>query len=218
MTDLDTRGLETDIDDVVLRMDAEAGAFVAATTERAQAWARERIERYVVANYSRTTTLGPERLAELRASADRLVDVEIPERLGAMLARRDDIWMHRKPAPGVRALIEYDGGPALPYRVKNAINAALGGVERLLDEHGYLQQGMSGGAGFDPTPRMRRTLQVYAQLQSELTTLLAQDHAAHKVQREEAVADRDAARDEAGRAQAKLAWEQAASPRPTTKG
>jgi hypothetical protein len=218
MTDLDIPTREAEIEDVVARMDAEATAFVNATTERAQAWTRERIERYVVANYTRTMALSPEELAELRTTTDRLVDVEVPERIMAMLARRDDIWMHRKPAPGKRGLIEYDGGEALPYRVKNAINAAIGRADRLLDEYGYLQEGMSGGAGFDPTPRMRQTLLEYVRLQPELTTLLAQDHAARRVQRQAAETDRDVARDDAGREQALRAWEQAAKAKPAAKG
>jgi hypothetical protein len=212
MTELEPRTREAEIDDAIGRMEAEAAAFVAATTVRAQEWTRERIERYVVANYARTLAFGTDGLAELRVAADQLVGVEIPERLGAMLGRRDDIWMHRNPVPGRRGLIEYDGGDALPYRVKNAINAALGRVDRLLDEYGYLQPGMSGGAGFDPTPHMRRTLLAYTQLQPELTTLLAQDHAARRVQRQVAESDRDAARDDAGRAAALRAWELAAKP------
>jgi hypothetical protein len=218
MTDLDIPTREAEIEDAIARMDAEATAFVNATTERAQAWTRERIERYVVANYSRTMALPAEQLVELRAATDRLVDVEVPERIGAMLARRDDIWMHRKPAPGRRGLIEYDGGDALPYRVKNAINAAIGRADRLLDDNGYLQEGMSGGAGFDPTARMRQTLLAYVRLQPELTTLLAQDHAARRVQRQLADTDRDSARDEAGRAQARQAWDQAAKAKPASKG
>jgi hypothetical protein len=218
MTDLDIPTREAEIEDVITRMDAEATAFVNATSERAQSWTRERIERYVLANYARTVALSAEQLAELRAATDRLVDVDVPERIDGMLARRDDIWMHRKPAPGKRGLIEYDGGDALPYRVKNAINAAIGRADRLLDEYGYLQPGMSGGAGFDPTPRMRQTLLGYVRLQPELTTLLAQDHAARRVQRQEAETDRDAARDEAGRAQALQAWEQAAKAKAAPKG
>jgi hypothetical protein len=129
-----------------------------------------------------------------------------------MLAKRDDIWMHRRPDPGRRGAIEYDGGERLPPRIKNAISSALGRVDRLLEEYGYVTQGMAGPPGFDPTPRMKRSLLAYAELQPDLAELLAQDHTARRVQRETADADRDSARDDAGREEAMRRWSEAGKP------
>jgi hypothetical protein len=218
MSDLDTRTRDAEIDDVIARMDAESTAFLAATTERAREWTRERINRYVLVNYTRTIGLSQEQLSDLRAAADKLADVDVPERIAGMVGRRDDIWMHRRPSPGKRGLLEYDGGDRLPYRIKNAIVAALGGADRLLDDYGYLVPGMSGGAGFDPTPRMRRTLSAYVALQPELSTLLAQDHAARRVQRQLSEADRDEAARDVGEAEAAKRWQAAGTPASGTAG
>jgi hypothetical protein len=208
MTD-QARTPTAELQDLLARMESASAAFVAAALQRSQEWARQRIERYVAANYPLTLSLEPERLAAFRAATDQLVDDEIPAGIASMLARRDDIWMHRRPDPGRQGAIEYDGGERLPPRIANAISAALGRVDRLLEAYGYLAPGTAVPPGFDPTPRMKRALLAYAALQPELAELLARAHAARRVRLEAAAAQRDATRDVTGREAALRRWAEA---------
>ncbi len=202
--------LERDIAELREMMEIEAADFVADAARLGAAWCRARVERFVFANAVHSLEMADDRFALLRKATDDMVRA-VPERVQAMVGDRDDIWMHRRLAPGNTASFAYGGGLQLPERLRGAISAALGQADRLLVEHGYLEPGTPVSAGLDPSERMQSDLLRYASLQSEMAELVAQRYNQRREQDRSLGAARDEARKEAGSDEARRRWEAAGS-------
>lgn len=217
MTDHRLEELERRIADLVDAMASEADDFVAEVTALGAAWCRARVERFVCANYSHTLAMDLERLSQLRAATDALV-AKMPERMADLVAKRNDIWMHRRLTPNSHALFSYEGGQQLPERLRGAIAAALVASDGLLVDYGYMQRGAPSGAGLDPSPRMRATLRRYSTMQTELHELVGLLDGLRRAESHANELSRLDAGREAGVAAACRRWEEAAKAPPKPGG